>query len=495
MKIIPYLFIALAIAILAGSVSMHFGTYFELIHPTVGFRDGQKTAPVNSYWIGGFILNLVGSFMLLVAVLFLCDRSKTAQESHATNTRLESSKPAILVARPADDLAAVSQPLLELMALYQIPFVILFAVYPGQMNQNWFAIFGSATVLLLASFCIYWRQIHRMAVGELRLELDDAPELNPDSLVGRIVLNRQSDMRSTPLMLQLKLYENRERNSTGFDNSWEPINPRELYWQIRYKSESAIENPFQSETQFPFELSIPAWLPRPWTRPGPNATVGMEWQIEVSGRFAGMKVSKLIPIVEIPLRLQQAPEKRIKIPHEVLANLLAEQSILWQPATKHRTATTVRRRHTFLNLFAISTVCLTISIGCFIALFRQFDEFVLIVLVGSIAMLFAELCRRYVYRVTKIDESNVVREWRFFGLSFRRVIERNDLAAVSVEPRKIQRDDEVPHVEFDIFLQARSGKNDQHHLARIRTRLLAKAFAKAIANDLNLEVIYQVSNQ
>ena len=66
--------------------------------------------------------------------------------------------------------------------------------------------------------------------------------------------------------------------------------------------------------------------------------------------------------------------------------------------------------------------------------------------------------------------------------------------AVSLEPRKIQRDDEVPHVEFDIFLKTRNAKNDLQHLARIRTRLLAKAFAHAVANELKLKVVYEVSN-
>ena len=157
--------------------------------------------------------------------------------------------------------------------------------------------------------------------------------------------------------------------------------------------------------------------------------------------------------------------------------------------------TIVRDRPPFVYTMLISVVCAMIAIGCAVASIREWNEFALWLLVGSLLMLFASLGQRYIYRVTQIQEQDVLQERRIFGSFSRQKVNRVDLASVSVEPRKVQNDDETPHVEFDIFLLSTGSKETRMHLACIRTRLVAKAFAKAIANELNLPVIYQVSDR
>ena len=173
MRIIPYLFVALALAILAGSVIMQFGTCLELIHPTEVPRHGKEISPVSSYWLIGIILNFVGSSILLVSFQFLRETKKTASESLASNNRTEDSELGILVTRPVEELGVLLLPLLILLAIYQIPFVVLFGLYHGQFSQTRFACFGAATVLLVLSYFIIRAYRHRMAVGDLHLELDD----------------------------------------------------------------------------------------------------------------------------------------------------------------------------------------------------------------------------------------------------------------------------------------------------------------------------------
>lgn len=498
MKAIPYLFIALAVAILAGAVGMLFGTYFELVHPTVVRNGADEVATANSFWFVGTILALLASAILLGIFQFLGERSNTAKgQPIPPAIQSESLEPGVLVARPDRHLARLLQPIMMLMAVYQIPFVVLFGVYRDQWNRHAFASFSSAAILLSAAFLWIRAYKYHMAVGDLHLELDDAPESSLNQLTGRIVLNRQSDSRSKPLVLVLKLYENRDgtrgRNPNTLLDTGETINSRELYWQLRFKTKSPIENPFQSETQFPFEAAIPAWLPRPWSRPGVNRTIGLEWQLEVSGRFAGANVVATLPIDEIPQRLKQPHERRIKISQQELANFLAEQSILWRRTVETRTMTILPDRLPFLHSLVISSVCVVLALGCVVALQSRWTEFVVLLLLGSLAMLFATLWKRYVYRVTLIHDGGVDHDWNFFGFATRRSFKRDELMAVAVEPKRIRRDDEIPHAEFDIFVQAHSPKDGLIHLARIRTRLLAKAFAKAIANELGLAVVYQVS--
>jgi hypothetical protein len=499
MKAIPYFFIALTIAILSGSIGTLFAAYFELVHPTVVRKGTDDVAPASGYWFVGSVLVLFASAILFWTVQFLRGGINTSKKRlELSAPKPASLEPGILISRPGHPLTILLQPLLMVLAIYQIPFVVLFAVYREQWNRNWFASAGSAAILLLVTILLVRTYRYRMAVGDLHLELDDAPELDPNQLTGRIVLNRQSDSRSASLVLVLKLYENRDRTTqriaTDFIDTNEYIAPRELYWQIPFNTKSPIENPFQSETQFPFEVPIPAWLPRPWTRPGIYQSIGMEWQLEVSGRFARANVSATLPIGEIPQRLKQPLRKRIKIPQAALANFLAEQSILWERTVEPQTMTIVRNRPPFAYSMVIGSICMILSIGCGVVLLYRLNEFVVWLLLGSFVMLIATLGNRYVYRIALIDDGGIDCEDRFFGFRKRRSFRRDELLSVSVEPKKIHKNDDSPHVEFDIFVQTRGSKVRRMHLARIRTRLLAKAFAKAIANELCLVVVYQVSD-
>ena len=500
MKAVPYLFIALAIAILTGSVLLLGGAYFELVHPTVVRKGQNEMAPANAYWFVGSILNFFASAILLGMIQLLREQRLISKEMPASATvKSERLETRVLVARPAHPLAVLLQPLLVLLAGYQIPFGILFVVYREQWSRNWFATSGTAGILLFVSFLLIRMVGYRRSVGDLHIELDDGPELNPNQLTGRIVLNRQSDSRSEPLFLQLKLYEIREGTTTNSSQSLidtsEYIHSRELYWQIRFKTKSPIENPFQSETQFPFEVFIPVWLQRPWSRPSVNGTVGMEWQLEVTGRFASAKVSATLPIKEIPLGLKQPLEKRIKISPEELANFLAEQSILWGRTVEPRTMTIVRNRPSLVYSTMISALSVILSIACGLIMRNRYPEFVIWVFVGSIVFLFATFGNRYVYRNTVIHDGGVDHEMRFFGFVTRWSFKRDELLSVCVDAKKIQRDDNTPYVEFGIFLETGNPKCARIHLAAIRTRLLAKAFAKAIANELKLSVVYQVSDR
>lgn len=497
MRAIPYLLVAVGLALLSGSVYLMVGVYFELLHPTITTKHEQETSLANGFWLMGSIACFFGSVFLLGSVQWLSEGTSKKESLEPISTGDVESKQDTLVARPDESVGVLLQPMLVIAVLYQIPFVVLFVLFREQISRNWLGSFGSVALLLILSFFLLRQYRYRMVVGDFRLELDDVAGSPTDVLSGRVVVNRQSDIVGKPLFLELKLFENRDTPPTGnYENSELPY-PRELYWLIRFETESPVDNPFVSETEFPFQLSIPEWLPRPWSRQGVHSTIAMEWQLEVSGKFSRTKIATIFPIMEVPSQLKQAADKRIKIPRQELEKLLTEQSILWQRAsnTHINTSTIVRKRISMRNALSVSTVCLVVILGCGVFLTLRSEDIVVLILLGSFAMLCAALAQRFIYCETSIDEVHVERKWRIFGFVFRRLLSRDGLSSVNVAPRtRRETNQDWPHVEFNITLQTKDSSESPMPIARVRTRLLAKAFAKAIANDLGLSVTYNVQN-
>lgn len=501
MRAIPYLLVAVGLALLSGSVYLLVGVYFELLHPTIAAKNGKHAQHVSSadaFWVIGTFACFFGSVFFLGSVQWLREGNSKNESLEPISTGDEELKRDKLVARPDESLGVLLQPMLVIAVLYQIPFVVLLVLFREQISRNWLGSFGSVALLLILSFFLLRQYRYRMVVGDFRLELDDVAGSPTDVLSGRVVVNRQSDIVGKPLFLELKLFENRDIPSTGFyENSKLPY-PRELYWLIRFRTENPVDNPFVSETEFPFQLSIPEWLPRPWSRPGVHSTVAMEWQLDVSGKFSRTKIATIFPIKEVPSQLKQAADKRIKIPRQELENLLAEQSILWRRSTNTNTraSTIVRQRISTQEALAYSTVWLVVIFGCGVFLARRTVEVVVWILLGSIVMLCATLAQRFIYWEISVDEVQVERKWRIFGFSFRRLLRRDELASVNVAPiTSRETNEDWPHVEFNIALQTKDTSKSPMPIARVRTRLLAKAFAKAIANDLGLSVTYHVKDR
>ena len=500
MRAIPYLLFATGLALLSGSAYLLIGLYNELLHPTIAAKNGkhgQDVSTADAFWLIGTFVCFFGSIFFLGSVQWLREGTSEKESLGPISTGDEESKRDTLVARPDESFGVLLQPMLVIAVLYQIPFVVLFALFREQISRNWLGSSGSVALLLILSFFLLRQYRYRMVVGDFRLELDDGANSPTDVLSGRVVVNRQSDIVGKPLFLELKLFENRDTPSTGFyENSKLPY-PRELYWLIRFKTDRPVDNPFVSETEFPFHLSIPEWLPRPWSRPGVHSTVAMEWQLDVSGKFSRTKIAEIFPIKEVPSQLKQAADKRIKIPRQELENLLAEQSILWKRSTNTniRASTIVRKRITTQEALFYSTLWLVVILGCGLFLTSRMVEIVVWILLGSIVMLCATLAQGFIYCETIIDEVQVERKWRIFGFDFGKLVSRDDLSSVNVAPiTRRETNQDWPHVEFDIKLQTKDTSKSPMPIARVRSRLLAKAFAKAIANDLGLSVTYHVQD-
>jgi len=491
MRLAPYLLFGLALIPLSFDVGVLFGTYYELVDPSaIALRKGGDSDPLTGYWIIGNVTYLVGSFLIWGAYLSYFDDEKQS----------ENLLPFTLVAHASATLVEVLQPILVLVSIYQVPFIVLYVLYWNAPNQSGTAFYGSIVVLCTLLYFVVRNSWKRAILGKLRIELDDAQELPAHMLSGRVVLMRQSDTPSSPLYLQLKVIENRAHRAAKnpFDVELdERVQLNELYWKIRFRTGLGVENPFQSETAFPFEVSVPAWLPRPWTRTKGDVTIGIQWFVEVVGRFAAAKVAKEFPILEIPVSLKQPQEKRIRIPQDDLGPLLEEQSILWHRSNQSRTIKIQSKRPPLIESLFFSVLFFLVSTCCLIAIIRQFDFLLLWGFLGSLVMLIAILWKQFVYHLFTIDnETNTfVTDRCFLGFSSSKAIPRDEFASVFVEP--IQNnlvEGNFSSFQYDILLLFRRNHDEQLRIATVKYRLLAKAFAQAIATELDVPMEYRAAN-
>ncbi len=474
------------LAMIAASLYLWGEAYHELFHPTRIEKwprgEASNTELVLSRWISGSVINAIGTIVSLAALISF-RRWRTSSD-----VRLVESEAPTLTTLPIQHFAPPVSQLLILIAFYQLLFVLVFAFGWNQPSRSTIAIFGAASTLVFALGLLARRWAYQRAVGDMRLEMDNSTDSPLNQLTGKLVFSRQSNEAARPLKVSLSLYEKRDWQSV---DGGPIVNLRELYWSIGCATEPGIDNPFQPETEFSFALSIPDWLPRPWSQPIGKQSVGIDWELQIGGRFAGKKIVFTLPLDSIPAMLKQPIEKRIKISKLELKELLDAQSIRWQYSSERGSSSIARKlrpNSQFLLLFLIASF---VSVGSGILVYIGFQEFCLWSLFASAAMLIAIIGERFIYRSLQIHDGNVVREWRVLGLPFRRMFPKDQLLQVCVEAIGTRDESsDLQHVEYDIRLRNRRSPERGLRIARIRYRLTAKAFAKSIASELHLPVAY-----
>ena len=318
----PFLLVGGGFAMIAGSLYLWVGTYHELFHPSLIEKwprgEATNSEPVLARWIFGSVFNAIGTLFSLAALAF-------RRGSFFPDVRSDGSAAPTLIALPLPKFAPPVSPLLILIAIYQLLFVLLFVLGWSQPSRSTVAIFCASSTLVVALGLLARRWAYRRAVGDMRLEMDNSENSQPNQLTGKLVFSRQSNEAARPLRVSLSLYE--KCNWQLKDGGGAIVNLRELYWSIGCATEPGVDNPFQPETEFSFALSISAWLPRPWSQPTGKESMGIDWELQVGGRFAGKKIAFTLPLDSIPTMLKQPIEKRIKISKRELEKLLDIQSI------------------------------------------------------------------------------------------------------------------------------------------------------------------------
>ncbi len=474
------------LAMMAASLYLWGEAYHKLFYPTLIEKwprgEASNTEFVLSRWISGSVINAIGTLVSLAALISF------RRWTTSSDVRFVDSAAPTLITLPIQHFAPPVSQLLILIAFYQLLFVLVFAFGWNQPSRSAIAIVGAASTLVFALGLLARRWAYQRAVGDMRLEMDNSTDSPLNKLIGKLVFSRQSNEAARQLKVSLSLYEKRDWQS---DDGGPIVNLRELYWSIGCATEPGIDNPFQPETEFSFALSIPAWLPRPWSQPTGKECMGIDWELQVGGRFAGKKIVFTLPLDSIPAMLKQPIEKRIKISKLELKELLDAQSIRWQYSSEPGSSSIARKLRPisqFLLLFLIASLVL---VGSGILVSLGFQEFFLWSLFASAAMLIAIIGERFIQKSIQIQDGNVVREWRVFGLPFRSVFLKDQLLQVCIEATGTRDENsDLQHVEYDIRVRNRRSPERGLRIARIMYRLTAKAFAKSIASVLDLPVAY-----
>ena len=471
---------------IAASLYLWVEAYHELFHPTLIEKwprgEASNTEPVLSRWIFGSVINAIGTLASLAALITF-RRWRTSSD-----VRLVDSEAPTLITLPIQHVAPPVSQLLILVAFYQLLFVLLFAFGWNQPSRSTIAIFGAASALVFALGLLARRWAYQRAVGDMHLEIDNSMVSPLNQLTGRLVFSRQSNEAARPLTVSLFLYENRDWQ---LNDGGPIVNLRELYWSIGCATEPGIDNPFQPETEFSFALSIPAWLPSPWSHPTGKESIGIDWELQVGGRFAGKKIAFALPLDSIPAILNQPAEKRIQISKLELEKLLETQSIRWQHSSEPSYSSIARKPRPNSQFLLLSLIASFVSVGSGILVFIGFQEFFFWSLFASGAMLIAIIGERFIHRSIQIHDGNVVREWRVFGLPFRSILRKDQLLQVCIEAMGTRDENsDLQHIEYDIRVRHQRSPDRGLRLARVRYRLTAKAFAKSIASELDLPVAY-----
>ena len=495
MKLVSTILLGLALIPLTFDAWFVYAIYCKLVEPAVTqtskrFSSERHSDPVLWYWVIGNFLLLFGAALFLLALTqFLKERDGSKPSGRSVTKVL------ITLADPS--LLSQLRPAMALLFLYQIPFVGLLILYWRSPNASFVTLFGSATAMTILFVVLVRTHVRNVMIGELRLELDDDPDVPPLRLSGRIVLPRQSDHRCDPIVMQLEIYENRMPREPVKGASEGPIDLRELYWRIRFESGEAVFNPFETETIFSFEVDVPAWLPRPWTRTIDNYNVGIEWKLEAVGSVARTKFSSAFPIDKIPVALQQPRDMRIRIPIEELGPLLAEQSIHWDFTAPGCSSSIRPSCPHIIDSIVFSALFATIAVCFSYLLWRQPDLFYLWCAFGSWLMTGAILKKQFAYRVIRVDndQRTLAVDHVIFGYCFRKVIPTDELARVFVQPAKsILTNPNYTNYEYDILLLFRRSDDEQIRVARVKYRLIAKALAKVLATELEVPMEYLAAN-
>ena len=480
-----FLLVGGGVAMIVGSLYLWTEAYHEIIHPSLNEKwtrgDATETEPVLSRWIFGSVINAIGNIVSLAAIAF-------RRGSSRPDVHVDDSAAPTLITVPIHQFAPLVSPLLILIAFYQFLFFLLFA-FGWSQPRSTIAYFGAASTLVFALGLLARRWAFQRAVGDMRLEMDNSMNSRPNLLTGKLVFSRQSNLASSPLRVSLLLYEKCDWKLK--DGGGAIVNLRELYWSIGCATEPGVDNPFQPETEFSFALSIPAWLPRPWTQPTGKESMGIDWELQVRGTFAGKKIALELPIDSIPATLNQPSEKRIKISKLELAELLDIQSIRWQHTSEPGSSSIARKLRPNTQFLVLFLVASLVSIGSAVLVFLKFQEVFLWSMLTSAAMSIAILAERFIHRSIYIQNGNVIRVWCVFGVLFQRMFQKDQLLQVCIEAKGTRVENcDLHHVEYEIRVRHRRSPEHGLHIARIRYRLTAKALAKSIASDLNIPFAY-----
>ena len=481
-----FLFVGGGLVMIAVSLYLWIEAYHEIFHPPLIEKrprgDATDTEPVLSRWIFGSVINVIGNIVSLAALMF-------RRGSSSPDVHVDDSAAPTLITVPIQHFAPLVSPLLILIAFYQFLFSLLFAFGWNQPSRSTIAIFGAASTLVIALGLLARRWAYQRAVGEMRLELDNSVNSQRNLLTGKLLFSRQSNEAASPLWVSLSIYEKCDWQLK--DGGDAIVNLRELYWSIGCATEPGVDNPFQPETEFAFALSIPAWLPMPWSQPTEKESIGIDWELQVRGTFAGKKIALTLPIDSIPATLNQPSVKRIKISKLELEKLLDTQSICWQHSSEYGSSSIARKLRPnpqFLVLFLVASL---FSVGSAVLVFLKFQEFFLWSMLTSAVMSIAILGERFIHRSIYIQDGNVIRVWCVFGVLFQSMFRKDQLLQVCIEAKGTRVENcDLHHVEYDIRVRHRRSPEHGLRIARIRYRLTAKAFAKSIASDLDIPFAY-----